>query len=289
VVQRLFALTVLTALLAASARAAPSAPPRGLITYWTESPIPSIWAVRPDGTHKTKIFRNLQQNSKRPTLSPDRTWVAFDGTPPGKPAMSDFDIQLIRLNGTARRTLVDAPQWDTDAQWSPDGDRITFTRSPPSPMDCSDAQIWVVDRDGGDLHEVTAGCGARWSPDGTRLAYTTQGTNGFTISTVGLDGANAKPLLSLRDALQVAGWSRGRILFTRGYDSSGRNGAVFVMNDDGTRVRKLVRGFASSWSPEGTKILYSPIALFGPVLVMDADGSHKGRIPGVVGADAAWR
>jgi Tol biopolymer transport system component len=55
-----------------------------------------------------------RQNCKRPVLSPDRRWVVFDGTPPGQRPLSQFDIQVMRCDGTGRR-------------WSPDGERIVFT------------------------------------------------------------------------------------------------------------------------------------------------------------------
>jgi Tol biopolymer transport system component len=268
-------------------------PPRGLILFWTESPAITIWAVRPDGSHRSRIVRN-NQNAKRPRLSPDRRWVVFDGTPPGKPPMSDFDVQLIRLDGTGLRTVTTSSDWDNDAEWSPDGRWLSFGRSPPSPQDCSDASIWIVRRDGSDPRRVVAGCGARWSPDGTRLVYATQtkvdGRDRFTIDTVAPDGSGAQTLLESAVSVQPAGWSRrGKILFTRSYDQSGRNGAVLVMNADGTGVRKLANGFASCWSPDGSKILYTPTALQSPVLVMDADGSHKRSVFGVVGSDPSWR
>jgi Tol biopolymer transport system component len=106
----------------------------GLIVYWSESPWPSIWVIRPDGSHRHRILRN-RQNAKRPRLSPDRKWVAFDGTPPPERPLSDFDIQLVRLDGSGLRTVTSSPEWDVDAQWSPDGRLLSFARLPPHPID----------------------------------------------------------------------------------------------------------------------------------------------------------
>lgn len=116
----------------ASTSSASTARLRGWIVYWSENPRPTIRAVRPDGSRDHAILATLQ-NAKRPRLSPDRVWVAFDGAPPGKTPMSDFDIQVVRLDGTGLRALTSTPDWDTDAQWSPDGMSLSFTRSPPSP------------------------------------------------------------------------------------------------------------------------------------------------------------
>ncbi len=163
----------LTCLLLAGAPAA--APARdsknaGLIVYWSESPWPSIWSVRPDGAHRRRILHN-RQNGKRPRLSPDRRWVAFDGAPPGKAPLSDFDIQIVRLDGTGLRTITRSRQWDVDAQWSPDGTRLSFSRLPPYSRDEHAASLWIVNRDGSGLRRLAHGFGARWSPEGTKLVY----------------------------------------------------------------------------------------------------------------------
>jgi Tol biopolymer transport system component len=96
----------------------------GLILFWSDTPWPSLWSIRPDGSHRRRVFRT-HQNCKRPVLSPNRRWIAFDGTPPGQRPLSQFDIQVVRRDGTGRRTLV--PYDDVGGTWSPDGKRIVFT------------------------------------------------------------------------------------------------------------------------------------------------------------------
>src|SRR5919198_3992282 len=94
-------------------------------------------APRPDDMDGRRILRN-RQNAKRPRLSPDRMLVAFDGTAPGQTPLSNFDIQLVRLAGSGLRSPTRGPDWDLDAQWSPDGRKLAFAlrrphRSGPSP------------------------------------------------------------------------------------------------------------------------------------------------------------
>jgi hypothetical protein len=108
------AVAALCAVLAAACRAlgrrraAPAA--RRL---WSDTQWPSIWAARPDGRQLRRILRN-RQNAKRPRLSPDRRCVAFGGAPPGTPPLTDFDIQIVRLDGTGRRTLTHSPDWEIE-------------------------------------------------------------------------------------------------------------------------------------------------------------------------------
>jgi len=115
-VSRLAGLAAVAFALAGSSQTA------GTIVFWTDSPIPSLRAMRADGTHVRRIAAS--QSAKRPSLSPDRKWVAFDGTPKGKPPLSDFDIEVVRVDGTHQRTVVATKKWELDAQWSPDGRRL---------------------------------------------------------------------------------------------------------------------------------------------------------------------
>lgn len=171
---------------------------------------------------------------------------------------------------------------------SPDGKLLSFTRSPPSPIDCTDLSIWIMRRDGSDARRVVAGCGARWSPDGTRLVYAAPTGGGLFV--VDVNGGTGRPLLSTPASEQPAGWSTDgrKILFTRSYDQTGRNGDVFVMNEDGTGVRRLAHGFAGCWSPNGSKILYTQ-SFASALFVMNADGSHKRRIVRSLASEPDWR
>jgi Tol biopolymer transport system component len=258
----------------------------GLIAFWNDDPVPSIWAVRPDGSGRTSLL-HTSQNAKRPRLSPDHRWVAFDGAPPGKPAMSDFEIQIVRRDGSGRRTLTRSPAPNTDAQWSPDG-ALSFTRSPA--FDWTKASIWSVARDGTHLRRIARGQFGRWSPDGTRLALDSPtATSQGDIFIVDADGANRRLVLASRELDQPADWSPDgrKILFTR-YDSDRPGSSVYVVNVDGTGLRKLARGLAGTWSPDGTRIVYTT-DFPGRVFVMRSDGSHKRPVGRVVGAEPDWR
>jgi Tol biopolymer transport system component len=258
----------------------------GLIAFWNDDPVPSIWAVRPDGSGRTSLL-HTSQNAKRPRLSPDHRWVAFDGAPPGKPAMSDFEIQIVRRDGSGRRTLTRSPAPNTDAQWSPDG-ALSFTRSPA--FDWTKASIWSVARDGTHLRRIARGQFGRWSPDGTRLALDSPtATSQGDIFIVDADGANRRLVLASRELDQPADWSPDgrKILFTR-YDSDRPGSSVYVVNVDGTGLRKLARGLAGTWSPDGTRIVYTT-EFPGRVFVMRSDGSHKRPVGRVVGAEPDWR
>lgn len=258
----------------------------GVIVYWSENPWPSIWRIRPDGSGDRRILRN-HQNAKRPRLSPDGRLVAFDGASPGKPPLSDFDIQLVRLDGSGLRTVTDSPRWDVDAQWSPDGERIAFTRGRRGRLDWPNTEIWIVNRDGSGTRRIGPGSDARWSPDGTTLAFAapTAGSDA-DLFVAAADGTGRRQLTATPALESPAGWSPDgeTILFNRSpheYDFS-----IYVVDADGTEERRLTAGVAAGWSPDGSKILFTE-SWPGALAIMDADGSDKRRV-GVIGADPFW-
>ena len=252
------------------------------ILFWSDNPQPSLWAMRPDGSGRHAIFRT-PQNAKRPTLSPDGKWIAFDGAPPGKPPLSDFDIQLVRVDGTRRTTIVRSPATELDAQWSPDGQELSFSRWPRT-ADWRSSSIWIVRRDGSDLRKLSSGQFARWSPDGAQLALDapTTGSDG-DIFVLNRSGGERRRLLATPQLEQPAAWSPDgkRILFTRFYLAGGSD--VFVIDVDGSRVRRLTRApgedTAAAWSPDGSKIVFTSERTGHPqVFVMNADGSNQRNI-----------
>jgi TolB protein len=262
---------------------------RGLVLFWTDDPWPSIWKVAPNGSRPQRILRS-KQNAKRPRLSPDGTWIAFDGSPSGRPTMSDFDIQLVHPDGTGLRTVTRSRDLEIDAQWRPDGDTLAFTRMPPT-GEWLASWIWTVHADGTGLRSVARGQYARWSPDGAELVldHPTADSPG-DLFLVSADGRRRRLLLASPELDQAAAWSPDgtRILFTRYAGPSGATPSVWVMNADGTAVRRLGPGVAGDFSPDGTQVLYTQDFL-GQLYVMNLDGSGKRPVRGAVGSDPQWR
>jgi Tol biopolymer transport system component len=93
-------LVLVAASLVAVANALGGALNHGLVLFWSDrgQPGPALWEMRPDGSHQHVVYRT-SRNAKRPVLSPDRAWIAFDGASPGKKPFSDFDVQIVRAAG----------------------------------------------------------------------------------------------------------------------------------------------------------------------------------------------
>jgi Tol biopolymer transport system component len=107
-----------------------------------------LYVVNVDGSGLRRI---APANAFEPDWSPDGDWIAFTG--------NSASIELVRPDGTSRHTLIDGADLFEDAHliyrptWSPDGTKIVFAGGPNS----TDTHIYVVNRDGSGLTQITHG------------------------------------------------------------------------------------------------------------------------------------
>jgi Tol biopolymer transport system component len=82
------------------------------------------------------------------------------------------EIYTSNADGTGLRRLTNNAVADLSPVWSPDGNKIAFTRDRGISTGYSD--IYVMNADGSNVVQVTNGPSdvePAWSPDGTRIAY----------------------------------------------------------------------------------------------------------------------
>lgn len=181
-------------------------------------------------------------------LDPSRSWVAANepsASPatlvrPGEPwivfqQFSDRStVTLVRPDGTGLHSPTDAvPGGDqTNPDWSPDGSQLVFARAADDRED-----LWVVDADGTDAHQLTACEGdcvylddPDWSPDGRTVL--------FSRLRVTADG----------DAIATLEW----------VDVASGATSVIVQADPGHFYA------GQRWSPDGRSVVLEVVELDGP-------------------------
>lgn len=218
--------------------------------------------------------------------SPDGTRIAVSIFPNGE---GDRAIWVMNADGSDPAHVAAAENVSVPS-WSPDGTTIAYSAKVGGRT-----EIHLVSADGSndrivhaeDAEGTFAVFSAKFSPDGTEILFDRGTDSGFDIFVMKVDGTDVRRLTTTGtdydphwapDGAQIA-FTRQEIVEV---DSQARaTSDIFIMNADGTDVRRLTEGGDRStylypeWSPDGTKIAYLAGVTGGPggLVVMNADGS----------------
>src|SRR3954471_22900909 len=111
-----------------------------------------------------------------PVVSPDGAWVAYTASQVDtKEDKSITHLWMVSWDGSVHLQLTYGKDGASAPKFSPDGKYISFLSSRPGPA--KGAQIWLMDRRGGEPQQLTAITdkeieGYEWSPDSQRLLLT---------------------------------------------------------------------------------------------------------------------
>ena len=178
----------------------------------------------------------------------------------------DGQIFLVRTDGSGLTQLTAAAGVEhASPAWSPNGQRIAFSRS-----DGEDQDIYIMDADGGNVSRRTFGgynAEPTWSPDGTRIAFTRleEGSAGiFSIAAAGPTGI--QEILNRPGYDANPDWSPDgtRVTFVSDWRAYDFFYDLYVVDATGANVRSVLENpffanpttyyFEPDWSPDGSRI-----------------------------------
>lgn len=272
----------------------------GLITFTLrdQNDKLQIFTISPNGKNKKQL--TFDGENGRPDWSPDGKQIAFMTIRDEKPWVAVMDA-----NGSNQKLLAEGLTPD----WSPDGKKVSLSRPADGPI----LQIWIIDADGSNLKQITQSntfkIGPSWSSDGEEMAFILHknpGSPSDPLPEIGImnsDGTNER-ILTIEDRINIRieangdtticetaydanapAWSPvdNRIAFWSGIEN--QYGQIWVIDSDGSGSKQLTEDCNHrnsddpSWSPDGTKILFTTgRSGRNEVWIMNADGGNERKI-----------
>jgi TolB protein len=152
----------------------------------------AVWTAFPDGTDQRRIFEGSitcaqwSPDGSRIALVNDRNIESFGLDPRS-------EIFLVNPDGSGLQRLTQAPDWDTQPVWSPDGSRLAVEG-----LHNGVHGVYQMRADGSDLVLVASAIQVApqlvWSPDGSQLAFINGAVGHQDLYVVNADGTGLRNL-----------------------------------------------------------------------------------------------
>lgn len=189
------------------------------------------------------------------TWSADGKQIAFSAQVGGGRAK----IYVVNVATRKVRKLTKSRGDDFACSWSPDGKKIVFASNRDHPSGDAN-QVYVMSPDGSRVQKLTHAGGTvysdlSWSPDGKKIAAIISNPGGgYALAIMNADGTG---LDTIKGSAYDVAWSPdGReVAFTAAPRTEVAHKQVYVMNVDGSGVRRLTHGNSNTddahpdWQP----------------------------------------
>ncbi len=228
---------------------------------WTADGAGLVFASAPAGKYHLWFIGTDGGEARRLTGASEFAWNPSIARETGdlvyEQVTVDRDIWRVRIleRGPWRLEtgiFLSSTRWEYEADYSPDGGRIAFISARTGAP-----ELWVCDRDGGGLRQLTSLGGEavahpRWSPDGRRIAANVLGAAAARVVVVAVGSGQLEDVTVPGEDEMLAGWHpEGRELLVVRRDDSSWNlhQRPVEPGQDGRRLRAGV--VAADASPGG--------------------------------------
>ena len=215
-----------------------------------------IW-VQGIGSEEARAITAGPAYHFEPAWSPDGAWIALAVELDG-----DFDLAIVRPDGTGFRRLTSGEALDVQPAWTPDGTAVLFASSRGRDFD-----VMRVDLETGRVTTVVGGGGNQFqpvpSPDGTRLAWIAGvrgrlGSGGIWIRP--LEGGDPELIHYEETSYRPApAWTPDGSALVYASDAAGSYDLAAIPAAGGNRVRLTSHErdeFAPAVSPDGASVAF---------------------------------
>jgi Tol biopolymer transport system component len=251
-----------------------------------------LWAVNADGSGVRRIRETDRELA--PGLSPDGEKVLLERTDEMESPSCELPacsrIWVADAGGGGEAALTEKDEDAERATWSPDGDRIAFSKRDPErerdDLTGFQSDIYVINADGTGETRLTDLAGVEssptWSPDGEQIAFSTSTGEEGDIYVMNSDGTDLTRLTDLPSVEIEPVWSPDgkRIAFSTEWID---RADVYVVNSDGSELRRLtdpaVGETSPAWSPDGDMLaFYRETDRGSRIGIANEDGSDRREV-----------
>ncbi|HWH95730.1 MAG TPA: hypothetical protein VNT03_17860 [Baekduia sp.] len=260
---------------------------RAALVFDREPLKPAVWIAADDGSGAHELAAGSQ-----PRIAPDGRTVAYLRIASSARG-GGLELMTVAADGSSRpRVLLRHWNGVLTFAWSPDSTTIATDAGP----EVGTKRLVLVDVATGKARTIARGyfAGASFAPDGATLVYSRHARDTWPpradLWRVPVAGGQPTALTRRHDAITPLWGPTGRVVFTRLVDAQrrkyGPKGELYVMNPDGSSVRRLTRTrvdpllfglSATAWSADGTRLLaqFSGQDTSYAVTVDPVTGAHR--------------
>ncbi|WP_299764498.1 DUF5050 domain-containing protein [uncultured Dokdonia sp.] len=208
----------------------------------------SIHTMNSDGTNRKRLTHAKNKWDNAPDWSPDGKKIVFAREYKDSEGVWHPEIWIMNADGSNQTQIKSLK--GSNPYFTPDGKKIVFSWE----FEDKSSAISIADLDGRNIARLTHNNGKEWHPevssDGKKIAFMSDRGGNFEIYVMDIDGTHQKQLTHSAIDDWYPSWSPDgtQIIFSNATGKDKKDRTIYVMNADGTGIRKLIdHGSQAEW------------------------------------------